>query len=32
MESISINAREAVFVKYVVCIGVVCLEAVGPNL
>ena len=30
--SISNNASEAVFVKYVVCIGVACLEVVGSSL
>ena len=32
LQSISNNAGEALFVKYVVCIGVICLEVVGPNL
>ena len=32
LDSISNNAGEAVFVKYVVCICVVCLEVVCPYL
>ena len=32
LKSISNNAGEAVFVKHVVCICVVCLEVVGHNL
>ena len=32
LESISKNMGKAVLVKYVVCICVVCLEEVGPNL
>ena len=31
LENISKSESEAVFVKYFVCIGVECLEVVGPN-
>ena len=32
LKNIANNASEAVLIEYVACIGVVCLEVVGPNL
>ena len=32
LKNIPNNAIEAVLIEYVACIGVICLEVVGPNL
>ena len=32
LQSISDNACEALFIKYVICVGVVCVEIVSPDL